>query len=150
TRSFSPRVAILLNINKAHLDRHRSLAEYARVKSRIFMNHRPNDILILNFDDARVRPLARKHQGRTFFVSQQQVLDRGAWLQDGVARVNINGTVEELGEAAPPLVENFLAAVVAARACGIEPEQLARALTLLESPSNRRAWPIERHSPNEA
>ena len=69
---FRPNIAILLNIDKEHLDRHLSVAEYARIKSRIFMNQRPDDILILPYDDKRLRPLARKHQGRTFFVSSRE------------------------------------------------------------------------------
>ena len=122
---FRPHIAILLNINEAHLDRHRSIAEYIRIKSRIFMNHRPDDILILPFDDERLRSLARKHHGRTFFVSCRQAVDRGAWLADGSIYTNIDGTVERLGEAASsesvayPYPENLLSAVIAARLCGL-------------------------------
>lgn len=122
---FRPHIAILLNINEAHLDRHRSIAEYIRIKSRIFMNHRPDDILILPFDDERLRSLARKHHGRTFFVSRRQAVDRGAWLADGAIYTNIDGTVERLGEAASsvsaayPYPENLLSAVIAGRLCGL-------------------------------
>jgi len=122
---FRPHIAILLNINEAHLDRHRSIAEYIRIKSRIFMNHRPDDILILPFDDERLRALARKHHGRTFFVSQRQAVDRGAWLADGSIYINIDGTVERLGHAsssesaAYPYPENLLSAAIAARLCGL-------------------------------
>ena len=120
---FRPHIAILLNINEAHLDRHRSIAEYIRIKSRIFMNHRPDDILILPFDDERLRSLARKHHGRTFFVSRRQAVDRGAWLIDGAICTNIDGTVERLGDAASsgayPYPENLLSAVIAARLCGL-------------------------------
>jgi hypothetical protein len=120
---FRPHIAILLNINEAHLDRHRSIAEYIRIKSRIFMNHRPDDILILPFDDERLRTLSRKHHGRTFFVSHRQAVDRGAWLADGAIYTNIDGTVERLGDAASsgayPYPENLLSAVIAARLCGL-------------------------------
>ena len=122
---FRPHIAILLNIKEAHLDRHRSIAEYIRIKSRIFMNHRPDDILILPFDDERLRSLARKHHGRTFFVSHRQAVDRGAWLAEGAIYTNIDGTVECLGEAAStvsatyPYPENLLSAVIAARLCGL-------------------------------
>ncbi|MGB2986779.1 MAG: glutamate cyclase domain-containing protein [Phycisphaerae bacterium] len=126
--SFRPAIAILLNIDEAHLDRHRSIAEYVRIKSRIFMNHRPDDALILPFDDQRVRTLARKHQGRTFFVSSRQSVDRGAWCVDGVVRLNVEGRVEEIGPADPPFPENLLASVLAARLCGLSTEQIARAI----------------------
>ncbi len=131
---FRPHIAILLNINEAHLDRHRSIAEYIRIKSRVFMNHHPDDVLILPFDDERLRSLARKHHGRTFFVSQKQAVDRGAWLADGTIFTNIGGSVESLGRAAPsesvayPYVENLLVAVVAARLCGLSHEKLSEAI----------------------
>jgi len=128
---FRPHVSVMLNIDEAHLDRHRSIAEYVRIKSRIFMNHHPDDVLVLNFDDTRLRPLARKHQGRTLFVSSRQSVDRGAWLSEGVLRLNLNGRIEEIGFAAPGFPENLLAAVSAARLCGIGSDQLREALPRL-------------------
>lgn len=93
---FRPHIAAILNLHEDHLDRHRSLAEYARIKSRIFMNHRPDDILILPYDDPRLRALARKHHGRTFFISASQPLDRGAWLAGGKMHINLDGMVESI------------------------------------------------------
>ncbi len=115
---FRPHIAVLLNIQEEHLDRHRSIAEYARIKSRIFMNHRPDDILILPYDDPRLRGLARKHHGRTFFISRNQPLDRGAWIEGGQIFVNVDGAVESIADyavGAEPFVENMLAAILAAR-----------------------------------
>lgn len=124
---FRPHIAVFLNLDEAHLDRHRSIAEYARIKSRIFMNHRPDDVLILGFDDTRLRSLARKHCGRTLFVSAHQAMDRGAWLDRGSLYLNVEGDTEELGPAEPVHPENLLSAVLAARLCGLglEPIRLA-------------------------
>lgn len=128
---FRPDIAVLLNIDAAHLDRHRSIAEYVRIKSRIFMNHRPNDTLILPFDDERLCPLARKHQGRTFFISERQIVDRGAWLIDGRLCVNVEGTAEDLGPVTCPFPRNLLAVVLAARLAGLSAMELAGALELI-------------------
>jgi len=136
--SFRPHVAILLNIDEAHLDRHRSVAEYARTKSRIFMNHRPDDVLILNFDDPRIRPLARKHRGRTFFVSAKQEVDRGAWSYNGEVYCNIDGRTESLGVANHPFPEDLLSAVLATRLSGIASEALPMHLPM-NSPAGARA-----------
>ena len=130
---FRPHIAVLLNINDAHLDRHRSIAEYVRTKSRVFMNHRPDDMLILPYDDERLRALARKHHGRTFFISRKQEVDRGAWLTDGVVRTNIDGKVEVITEEAGafcayPFPENLLSAVLIARLSGIAPATLSQAV----------------------
>ncbi len=124
--SFRPHLALLLNIKVAHLDRHRTLSEYIRTKSRVFMNHRPDDILILPFDDPRLRTLARKHHGRTFFVSTQQPVDRGAWLIDGVVRLNVDGPIEEIGPACTPFPENLLGSLLTARHYGLTTADLAQ------------------------
>ncbi len=133
--NFRPNVSIILNVSEAHLDRHRSIAEYVRIKSRIFMNHHPDDILVLPFDDPRIRPLARNHQGRTLFVSAGQAVDRGAWLVGGKLFANIDGDVEELGPAQPEFPENLLASIVAARLSGIDTDTLARAVRGLGQPA---------------
>jgi hypothetical protein len=128
---FRPHIAVFLNLDEAHLDRHLSLAEYTRIKSRIFMNQHPDDVLILNFDDERIRSLARKHQGRTFFMSTRQEVDRGAWLADGIVYANIDGPVEQIGPASPPFPENLLACVVTARLSGLSADAITDAILSL-------------------
>lgn len=125
---FRPHIAIILNVNEAHLDRHRTIAEYVRTKSRIFMNHRANDVLILNFDDPWLRPLVRKHHGRTFFVSRSKEVEHGAWLWDGVVRLKLMEEVEEFGAIRSPFPENLLSAIITARLCGIDPTAIHSAL----------------------
>jgi D-glutamate cyclase-like protein/Mur ligase-like protein len=120
-------------IDKEHPDRHLSLGEYARIKSRIFMNQRPDDILILPYDDPNLMPLARKHQGRTFFVSSRKSIDRGAWFENGSLFLRINGVQETVGPVESPYAENLLSAVLAARLYGFSAEQIARALIRLRS-----------------
>lgn len=48
---FAPRVAVLTNITPDHLDRHRTVAEYAAAKARIFAQQLQSDIAIVNLDD---------------------------------------------------------------------------------------------------
>jgi len=128
---FRPHVAIMLNIDEAHMDRHRTIAEYLRTKSRIFMNHRPDDVLILSYDDPRLRTLVRKHQGRTFFVSSRQPVDRGAWILNANVYLNTDGKIETLGRADHPFPENLLSSVVAARICGLSISEIAAAIPIV-------------------
>lgn len=121
---FRPQVAVMLNVAEAHLDRHRTLAEYVRIKSRIFMNHRPDDVLILNADDPRLRPLARKHAGRTFFVSARGPVEQGAWLRRGRVHLAVDGEEEDLGRFDEPFPDDLLSALLAARLSGLPPEAL--------------------------
>ena len=49
THSLKPSAAVMLNLSQDHLDRHGSMAGYAKAKARIFMN---GGIQVLNRDDA--------------------------------------------------------------------------------------------------
>lgn len=147
---FRPHIAVILNVDEAHLDRHESIAEYVRIKSRIFMNqgYAPEmaganrkaadgmDVLILPFDDPRLRALSRKHHGRTLFVSALQSVDRGAWLEGDRIALNVDGAVERLDavvsvdtvpETRFPV--NLLSAVLVARLCGLDTNAIGNALT---------------------
>src|SRR5205807_5715725 len=41
-----PRIAVLLNLEPDHLDRHRTFEGYAETKLRIFENQRPDDVAV--------------------------------------------------------------------------------------------------------
>jgi UDP-N-acetylmuramoylalanine--D-glutamate ligase len=49
--TFSPHVAIILNITNDHIDRHDSMAKYSRIKFKISSNQDLKDFLIVNADD---------------------------------------------------------------------------------------------------
>lgn len=131
---FRPGISVILNISAQHLDRHGSIAEYVRIKSRVFMNQGPADVLILPYDDELLRPLARKHHGRTLFMSTRQPVDRGAWIAEGKLKINVSGTVELMGDMKEDFPENMLACVLIARLCGFGPEEVVAALHQISSP----------------
>lgn len=143
---FRPRVAVILNLHEAHLDRHRSVAEYLRIKSRVFMNqgHTPStdrtprptmhggDLLVLPFDDERLRALSRKHHGRTLFVSSRQSVDRGAWIDGDSIMVNLDGDAARIPAGHAGWVDRastLLPGIIAAQAYGIDADAIARALS---------------------
>ena len=49
--TFSPHIAILLNITSDHMDRHNNIDEYADMKLKLFSNQRRCDHAIINIDD---------------------------------------------------------------------------------------------------
>lgn len=51
---FKPQIAVLLNINEAHLDWHKNIKNYIEAKSKIFINQDEFDILIYNKDDKNI------------------------------------------------------------------------------------------------
>ncbi len=49
-KGFKPAVAVLLNLNQNHLDRHRDMVEYFEAKLNIFANQTPDDHALINYD----------------------------------------------------------------------------------------------------
>jgi UDP-N-acetylmuramoylalanine--D-glutamate ligase len=87
---FRPKIAVLLNIGRNHLDRHKTLAAYAAAKARIFRNQSNTDFLVANFDDTLVRNLSRRAASRVIFFSKKP-LREGVFLRDRALTVRIGG-----------------------------------------------------------
>ena len=69
TRSFHPRIAIILNITPDHLDRHKSFEQYAGLKEKIYENQTEKDFLILNHDDPKTTSLGKSCPAKKIFFS---------------------------------------------------------------------------------
>jgi len=97
----SPSIAAVLNLTPNHLDRHPSMAHYIAAKANILAFQKPNDIAILNRDDAitgawaasrqvsiqagagqRARSFPLRARLLTFGFSKPKQGD-GSWLEDG-------------------------------------------------------------------
>ena len=132
--TFHPRIAVMLNLTPDHLDRHGSLDGYAAVKEQIFANQTPQDFLVLNHDDARVREMARRCRSQAFFFSRRTELETGAFLSEGSICLRWQGDLEqvcridEMKLFGDHNVENALAACSAAYLAGVAPSQMAKVL----------------------
>lgn len=71
---FKPFIALMLNFSQNHLDRHKDIEEYFAAKNRIFMNQDKNDYALLNFDEPRLKTLARGLKAKTTFFNSPEVL----------------------------------------------------------------------------
>ncbi len=65
----SPRVAVVTNLHPNHLDRHESMEQYAAAKKNIFRFQGPEDLLVLNGDDAALASWQAEAAGRVSFFS---------------------------------------------------------------------------------
>lgn len=67
-RGFKPYIAVVLNVNQNHLDRHKDFQEYFDAKKRIFLNQDAGDYAVLNDQDTGLKKLAPqlKSQARFF------------------------------------------------------------------------------------
>lgn len=58
--NYKPRIAVMLNIEEAHLDHHDTMENYISSKANLTKNQDRNDFLIYNYDDLNVRKIAQK------------------------------------------------------------------------------------------
>jgi UDP-N-acetylmuramoylalanine--D-glutamate ligase len=134
TRTFRPKVAVLLNVTPDHLDRHRNFAAYADAKARIFENQQAEDFAVLNSDDPVCVPLAGRAGAQVFWFSRKKEAEQGAYVRDGrILFRDPTGQREIMPVAEIPLkgvhnVENTLAAVSVGALMGCETEAIRQAV----------------------
>jgi UDP-N-acetylmuramoylalanine--D-glutamate ligase len=126
----APTVGILTNLSPNHLDRYASLAEYYGDKARLFRNATTQSIWVVNRDDAAALDMVRGVAGRHLTFSVRQRAD--GWF-DRDRQALMLGDTALLRRADLPLlgdhnVANALAAALAARAVGADPEAIAAGL----------------------
>ena len=136
SKKFRPNVACVLNITEDHLDRHGSMEEYKRVKSKIFQNFTNRDVAIVNLDDDNSLDLLYPKRKKFF---SKRVLNKGAYVKNGYIfcdkkKIMLQTEVPLLGE---KNLENVLCAIAIARVFHIKPQIIRRAIALFKAPSHR-------------
>ena len=133
TMEQSPHIAVVTNLSPNHLDYHHTIEEYVRAKKNIFLHQGPEDRLILNYDNAPTRALAREAVCPVTFFSRQERLEEGVYLRDGaIWLTNDQGSREVLPLELIQLpgdhnVENYMAAIAAVD--GLVPDRCVRAVS---------------------
>jgi len=74
-RNFKPKISVILNFSRNHLDRHRDIQEYLDAKKRIFMNQDDSDFLVLNGRDPILKNLAGETKAKVLFFFESQDLN---------------------------------------------------------------------------
>ncbi len=132
--TFHPRVAALLNITEDHLNRHGTMAEYIRLKKRIFENQTAQDVAVLNMDDAETAKMAADLKAQIAFFSRTQKVENGAYVDNGKIVWQWKGERVEICDAdqilipGPHNLENALAATAITCAMGITADVIRQTL----------------------
>jgi UDP-N-acetylmuramoylalanine--D-glutamate ligase len=143
--AFRPRVAVILNLQPDHLDRHGSFDAYAEAKAQLFVRQGAGDTAIGNGDDPHAAALVARSGGRRWLFRTRGPVAAGAWwdagqavLRDGDDALRIGlDALAAAGAAAPP-VEDVLAALLAVRAVGADVARAAEGLLGFAAPPHRR------------
>lgn len=71
----SPQVAVITNLSPNHLDVHKGMAEYRDAKKNIFLHQGPEDVLIVNEDNAYTKAFAEEAKGQVLKFSSLRMAD---------------------------------------------------------------------------
>lgn len=124
-KTFHPHAAALLNITEDHLNRHGTMAQYIRLKQRIFENQTPQDYAILNMDDPTLMKMVPKLKSQVVLFSRTRPVENGAFVEDGKLMWRWQGQkrsicdVEQILIPGPHNLENALAAAAMASVLGV-------------------------------
>ena len=81
-KTFRPRAAALINLAEDHLNRHGSMAQYAKLKQRLFENQLETDVAVLNADDRIVSKMAPKLKGKVMYFSGTRPVEAGTCVEN--------------------------------------------------------------------
>ncbi|MFQ5961793.1 MAG: UDP-N-acetylmuramoyl-L-alanine--D-glutamate ligase [Candidatus Methylomirabilales bacterium] len=123
--TFRPRVALLLNVTPDHLDRYTGLSQYLEAKARIFLNQEPQDMAVLNADDALTVEAGAHGKARQILFSQRQPVREGVFLKEGIFWLRLGGEEEAICSREDVRIqgahntENVMAAIAASGILGV-------------------------------
>ncbi|NUN69934.1 MAG: UDP-N-acetylmuramoyl-L-alanine--D-glutamate ligase, partial [Bacteroidetes bacterium] len=144
-RSFRPRVAVVVNITRNHLDRYgNSMERYAASKARIVMNQQPGDILITNADDEWTKKVLHGSSSTNIRFSTTQELEQGAFRRGGTLVTRMAGkeasviALDEITIKGDHNLQNAMAATLAAQAVGVSPAHIKATLRNFKGVEHRQ------------
>lgn len=137
----APHLAFITNIYQDHLNRYQTMKKYAKVKANIFLHQKPNDYLILNYDNSWTKYfLSLKPVSQVYFISQKKlpkklngVLQDGykIYFQENGKKFFIFNAVSFLKTWGKHNLENLLRALLTAKLFGLNIEQIKKQIATL-------------------
>ncbi len=144
THEFHPAVSAILNITPDHMNRHKTMENYAAAKARVFANQTESDYAVLNKDDPETWKLAAGCRAEVVPFSRKEELDFGAYVKDGVIVIrDKQGIVWEICKAEDLIIpgahnlENALAAAAMAFFSGIGSDVIGKTLREFQGVEHR-------------
>lgn len=138
TVTFHPKVSVVLNLSRDHLDRHGTMAAYRAAKQKISDNQTAADWLILNGSDASVKDFAASTAANVLYFMDRGVPEgssvSGVFSEGSELFAQWKGTRKKICNIGDiPLrgrhnVQNVLAAIGVALVLGVTETQIRQAL----------------------
>ncbi|MDE7400908.1 MAG: UDP-N-acetylmuramoyl-L-alanine--D-glutamate ligase [Clostridia bacterium] len=136
--SLRPHIAVITNITEDHLNRHYNMDNYVFLKSKLVRNLRESEYAVLNYDDERVRQLAKVTRAKVIWFSAIQQVE-GAYLDGGT--IYFNGEryfgIENMSIGGLHNVYNALACVAVSALLGLDKAASANAICKFKGVKHR-------------
>ncbi len=141
--TFSPHLAVLMNISPDHLDRYSDYEAYVTSKLRIFKNQGPGQTVILNDGDPRLAEVAPGGGVRVLRYGLEEKAGRHAFLRGSTIRASLPGQspreYDVTGFRLHGLhnLENLVGGVLAGLAMKVDSRQIREAIGSFEGLPHR-------------
>jgi UDP-N-acetylmuramoylalanine--D-glutamate ligase len=128
--SFRIHIAAALNVTPDHLDRHKTIENYAAAKARIFLSQTSEDFAVLNAENGPTREYAKATKARVHWFNAGGVSRPGFWMSEGelIADGRPFMPAAEIRLRGRHNVENVLAGACAAHLAGAPLDGLRKAV----------------------
>ncbi|SET30382.1 UDP-N-acetylmuramoylalanine--D-glutamate ligase [Oceanobacillus limi] len=138
-QTFRPTIAVLLNLFEAHLDYHKSFANYVEAKSNIFKHQTKDDYLIYNADDPNVVQAVQNARAVKIPFSVKKRMFDGAWATEEAIFFKDEKVMErkDIVLVGDHNLENILASISAAKLSGATNEGIQQVLSSFSGVKHR-------------
>lgn len=140
---FKPKVSAILNITPDHLNRHHTMENYVASKEAVCKNQTKEETCVLNYENSYTRAFGDRCPARVVWFSSERKLEDGFYLEgeeifrakDGVSERLMN--IHEMKLVGVCNVENVMAAMAVATACGVPMEEILSAVKIFQPVEHR-------------
>ena len=96
THKFKPSISAILNITPDHLNRHKTMENYAFTKENIAINQTKSEICVLNYDDPILREYAKTTTAKVIYFSRLEVPEIGSFMDGDLIKYFDGDSVETI------------------------------------------------------
>lgn len=140
----SPQIAVFKNIMPDHLNYYGTMEKYLKDKKYIFINQKPKDFLIINYDDEKLKEISKEAQSQIIKFSYEPlkksksvfIEEENIYLNNGIDVIKLI-SVKNINIPGRHNLSNVMAAIGATYAFGLSPIEIKKALPNLKGPLHR-------------
>lgn len=149
---FRPNVSAILNITPDHLNRHKTMENYIRIKECITMNQRSGDTVVLNYDDPCLREFGQSPELApkvVWFSSRESLKDGFCMDEDNIVyredgKTEVVADVRRMKLLGRHNYENVMAAAAIGREFGVPMAEITRVIEAFQPVEHRIEFVRER------